>query len=123
VSAATAPPTAFCSHPEILQCLSSSRTLLIPAFGEARLDSNIAAQEIGVDSILSWTQDAFVDPGAPRTGRELQVFHLATAFLPEASVNAADCDVHFELSQSRNDLGTPPAIVTIPEDSHVCAVS
>ena len=69
---------------------------------------NIAAQEIGVDSILSWTQDAFVDPGAPRTGRELQVFHLATAFLQEASVNAADCDVHFDLSQSRNDLGTPP---------------
>src|SRR5882762_1740357 len=30
---------------------------------------NIAAQEIGVDTILSWTQDAFVDPGAPRTGR------------------------------------------------------
>jgi len=83
---------------------------------------NIAAQEIGVDSILSWTQDAFVDPGAPRTGRELQVFHLATAFLPEASVNAADCDVHFELSQSRNDLELHPAIVTIPEDSHVCAV-
>ena len=27
---------------------------------------NVAAQEIGVDTILSWTQDAFVDPAAPR---------------------------------------------------------
>jgi hypothetical protein len=60
----------------------------------------IAAQEIGVDTILSWTQDTFVAPDAPRTGRELQVFHLATAFLQEASVNAADCDVHFEISMT-----------------------
>jgi hypothetical protein len=58
----------------------------------------IAAQEIGVDTILSWTQDAFVAPDAPRTGRELQVFHVANEFLQEASVNAADCDVHFEIS-------------------------
>lgn len=58
----------------------------------------IAAQEIGVDTILSWTQDAFVAPDAPRTGRELQVFHVANAFLQEANVNAADCDVHFEIS-------------------------
>src|SRR6266403_694434 len=60
----------------------------------------IAAQEIGVYSILSWTQDAFVDPGAPRPGRELKVFHLAAAFLQDASVNAADCDVPFDLSQT-----------------------
>jgi len=61
---------------------------------------NVAAQEIGVDTILSWTQDAFVDPTAPRTGRELQVFHIANAFLQETSVNGADCDVHFEISQT-----------------------
>jgi len=81
---------------------------------------NIAAQEIGVDTILSWTQDAFVDPGAPRTGRELQVFHLANAFLQEASVNAADCDVHFELSQT-SDKNTPRVIVETPVDSEFCS--
>jgi len=59
---------------------------------------NIAAQEIGVDTMLTWAQDAFVAPDAPRTGRELQVFHIADAFVQEASVNAADCDVHFEIS-------------------------
>jgi len=81
---------------------------------------NIAAQEIGVDTILSWTQDAFVDPGAPRTGRELQVFHLANAFLQEASVNAADCDVHFELSQT-SDKNAPRVIVETPVDSEFCS--
>ena len=81
---------------------------------------NIAAQEIGVDSILSWTQDAFVAPDAPRTGRELQVFHIATAFLQEASVNAADCDVHFEISQT-TDKNAPRVIVETPVDSEYCS--
>src|SRR5260370_6053068 len=48
----------------------------------------IAAQEIGIDTILPWPQDTFVAPDAPRTGRELQVFHVAGSFLPEASVKA-----------------------------------
>jgi len=39
-------------------------------------------------------------PARRERGDELQVFHLANAFLQEASVNAADCDVHFELSQA-----------------------
>jgi len=81
---------------------------------------NIAAQEIGVDTILSWTQDAFVAPDAPRTGRELQVFHIATAFLQEASVNAADCDVHFEISQTA-DKNAPRVIVETPVDSEYCS--
>ena len=56
--------------------------------------------ETDVTTMLSWPQDAFVAPDAPRTGRELQVFHVASAFVQEASVNAADCDVHFEISQT-----------------------
>jgi hypothetical protein len=81
---------------------------------------NIAAQEIGVDTILSWTQDAFVAPDASRTGRELQVFHIASAFLQEASVNAADCDVHFEVSQTA-DKKAPRVIVETPVDSEYCS--
>jgi hypothetical protein len=81
--------------------------------------SSVAAQEIGVDTILSWTQDAFVAPDAPRTGRELQVFHVASAFLQEASVNAADCDVHFEISQTA-DKNTSRVIVETPVDSEFC---
>jgi hypothetical protein len=79
----------------------------------------VAAQEIGVDTILSWTQDAFVDPVAPRTGRELLVFHIASAFLQEASVNAADCDVHFEISQTA-DKAASRVIVETPVDSEFC---
>src|ERR1700758_3526991 len=81
---------------------------------------NVAAQEIAVDTILSWTQDAFVDPAAPRTGRELQVFHIASAFLQEASVNAADCDVHFEISQTA-DKAAPRVIVETPVDTEYCS--
>jgi len=80
---------------------------------------NIAAQEIGVDTILSWTQDAIVAPDAPRTGRELQVFHVANAFLQETSVNAADCDVHFELSLTA-DKNADRVIAETPVDSEYC---
>jgi len=80
----------------------------------------VAAQEIGDDTILSWTQDAFVAPDAPRTGRELQVFHIANAFVQEASVNAADCDVHFEISQTA-DKNAPRVIVETPVDSEYCS--
>jgi hypothetical protein len=81
---------------------------------------NIAAEEIGVDTILSWTQDAFVAPDAPRTGRELSVFHIASAFLQQASVNAADCDVHFEISLTA-DKNAPRVVIETPVDSEYCS--
>jgi hypothetical protein len=79
----------------------------------------VAAQEIDVNTMLSWTQDAFVDPAAPRTGRELQVFHIAAGFLQEASVNGADCDVHFEISQTA-DKAASRVIVETPVDTEYC---
>jgi hypothetical protein len=81
---------------------------------------DIAAQEIGVDTILSWQQDTFIAPDAPRAGRELQVFHVASAFLQEASVNAVDCDVHFEISQTA-DKNAPRVIIETPVDSEFCS--
>jgi len=98
-------------EPDILDFRHLAKHVPIPA---------IAAQEIGVDTILSWTQDTFVAPDAPRTGRELQVFHLANAFLQESSVNAADCDVHFEISQTA-DKTAPRVIVETPVDSEFCS--
>jgi len=50
---------------------------------------NIGAQEVSVGTILGWPQDPIMPPDAPRTGRELEVFHIANAFLQNASVNAA----------------------------------
>lgn len=60
---------------------------------------NIAAQEVSVEIILTWSQDPVMPPDAPRTGRELEVFHIANAFLQNASVNAVDCDIVMEISQ------------------------
>lgn len=82
---------------------------------------SMTAVEIDVDVILGWPQDAIpLPPDQPRTGRELQVFHVAQAFLQEVSVNAADCDVHFEISQIA-DKNAPRVIVETPVDSEYCS--
>jgi hypothetical protein len=81
---------------------------------------NIVAQEVSVEIILTWSQDLFIPPDAPRTGRELEVFHLASAFLQKASVNALDCDVSMEISQTA-DKGSLRMIVEAPVDSEYCS--
>ena len=98
-------------EPDVLDFRHTAKHVSIPV---------IAAQEIGVDTILSWTQDDIVLPQAPRTGRELQVFHVAIAFLQEASVNGADCDVHFEISMTA-DKNASRVIVETPVDSQFCS--
>ncbi len=82
--------------------------------------ASIAAQEVSVEIILSWPQDLLIPPDAPRTGRELQVFHIANAFLQNASVNAADCDVSMEISETA-DKGSSRMIVETPVDSEYCS--
>ena len=54
---------------------------------------DVPIQEVSVETILGWVQDPVIPPDAPRAGRELGVFHIAPAFLQNASTNAADCDV------------------------------
>ncbi len=80
---------------------------------------DIVAQEVSVEIILTWPQDLFIPPDAPRTGRELEVFHLANAFLQKASVNAVDCDVSMEISQTA-DKSSLRMIVETPVDSEYC---
>ena len=81
---------------------------------------NIVAQEVSVSIILSWPQDLFIPPDAPRTGRELEVFHIANAFLQNASVNSLDCDVSMEISQTA-DKNSPRVIVETPVDNEYCS--
>jgi hypothetical protein len=82
---------------------------------------NIAAQEVSVETILAWPQDLIpIPPDAPRSGRELEVFHIASAYLQNASVNAADCDVSMEISNTQ-DKNAPRMIVETPVDSEYCA--
>ena len=81
----------------------------------------MAPVEIDVNTILGWPEDPVpLPPDQPRTGRELQVFHVAQAFLQEASVNAADCDVHFEISQT-TEKSAPRVIVETPVESEYCS--
>ena len=81
---------------------------------------NIPAQEVTVEIILTWAQDPVIPPDAPRTGRELEVFHIANAFLQNASVNAVDCDVVMEISATA-DKSSPRMIVETPVDSEYCS--
>jgi hypothetical protein len=81
---------------------------------------NIAIQEVTVETILGWAQDPLIPPDAPRTGRELEVFHIATAFLQNVSVNAADCDVVMEISHAP-DKNAARMIVETPVDSEYCS--
>ena len=77
-------------------------------------------QEVSVDDILAWPEDLIIPPDAPRTGRELDVFHVANAFLQNASVNAVDCDVSMEISQTA-EKNSPRMIVETPVDSEYCS--
>src|SRR3977135_793941 len=81
---------------------------------------NIAIQEVTVEIILSWSQDPVRPPDAPRTGRELEVFHVANAFLQTASVNAVDCDVVMEISHTA-DKHASRVIVETPVDGEYCS--
>jgi len=81
---------------------------------------NIPAQEVSVEIILTWLQDPVIPPDAPRMGRENEVFHIAAAYLQNASVNAADCDVSMEISQTQ-DKTAPRMTVETPVDSEYCA--
>ena len=82
---------------------------------------NGTPQEITVADVFAWDQGLPVlPPDAPRSGRELQLFHVAHAFLQNASVNPADCDVHLEISEVA-DRTAPRVVVETPVDSEYCS--
>jgi hypothetical protein len=77
-------------------------------------------EETTIDSVYSWPEN---DPGSldpPRTGIELQVFHIAVAFVQEVSVNSEDCDVHVEISETI-DKDARRVIVETPVDTEFCS--
>lgn len=76
-------------------------------------------QEVDVNIILTWVQDPILPIDQPRTGRELQLMHIATAYLQNASLNTGDCDIHLEISQIP-DKNAPRVVVETPVDSEYC---
>ena len=77
-------------------------------------------QEITVATILAWPQDPILPIDQPRTGRELQLVHVAQAFLENATVNPGDCDVHLEISEVA-DKNAARVVIETPVDSEYCS--
>lgn len=76
-------------------------------------------QEITVATMLQWPQNPNPAFDAPRSGRELQLFHIRRAFMQTAAMDRGDCDLTFSISDAA-DKNAPRAIVEIPVDSEYC---
>jgi hypothetical protein len=75
---------------------------------------------ITIDIIYSWQPTNRVEIDPPRANQELQVFHIAVAFVQEVNVNPVDCDVHLEISQTP-DKNARRVIVETPVDGEFCS--
>jgi hypothetical protein len=75
--------------------------------------------EITVNTILSWPQPLPPPQDAPRSARELQLFHVAHAFLQRVGTNPTDCDVELEISATAAKTA-PRVIVETPIDPEYC---
>ena len=83
------------------------------------LPSN-APIETSVTQILTWPAGPNPTNTTPRSGRELTLYHIATAFLQNARIVSFDCDVHAELSEVASK-SAPRVIVETPIDREYCA--
>lgn len=75
--------------------------------------------ETTVADILTWATAANIPDNTPRSGRELQVYHIANAFVQFVALNPGDCDIHTEIAQTA-DKTAPRVIVETPVDSEYC---
>jgi len=90
--------------------------------GRHFLDTNCALRASGpgkrATTMQSSNQGLPIDQ--PRSGRELQLVHIAHAFLKNASVNPRDCDIHLEISETA-DKTAPRVVLETPVDSEYCS--
>jgi|SRR5579859_443627 len=77
-------------------------------------------QEITVTDVINFPVGPSPAPDAPRSGRELQLFHIANAFAQLVWLNPSDCDVHVELSATA-DKNAPRIIVETPHMDSYCS--
>ena len=76
-------------------------------------------QEITVADVLGWAKTSGQSFNAPRGGRELQLFHIARAYLQNVWVVKDDCDLHMELSNTP-EATAPRIVVETPIDAAYC---
>jgi len=72
-----------------------------------------------VNDMISWGWDAEPAANAPRGGRELQMMHIAQAFVQFIWMVPGDCDIHMEISATA-DKSAPRVIVETPVDASFC---
>jgi hypothetical protein len=79
------------------------------------------AIEISVRHILNFPRIK-PPPGfeAPRTGRELNLYHVGNAFVQFVQLMPGDCDIHIEISASA-DKDAPRVIVETPHTASYCS--
>jgi hypothetical protein len=77
--------------------------------------------EITVATILSWPQQPVPADDTPRTGRELQLFHISQAYIQAVWMQPTDCDIHMEIADTPSKTA-PRAIIETPRDQEYCAV-
>jgi len=76
--------------------------------------------ETSVAQMLTWPPGPDPQDDTPRTGRELTLYHIATAFLQNARLISFDCDMHLEVSETPSK-SAPRVIVETPIDHEYCA--
>ena len=76
-------------------------------------------QGITVTDVMAWSHAPSGTFDAPRTGRELQLFHIARAYLQNIYVVKDDCDLHMEISATP-DAAAPRMVVETPIDASHC---
>jgi hypothetical protein len=75
--------------------------------------------ETTVTQILTWPAGPDPTTTTPRTGRELTLYHIATAYLQNVRLISFDCDVHLEISDVSSKIA-PRVIVETPIDREYC---
>jgi hypothetical protein len=108
-------------QPEICRCTPEE-----PATSDYRHDAKHVSlppqspQPISVDTILGWEIGPEPAFNAPRSGRELEMFEVAQAWLQVVFVNKGDCDLHIEISGSP-EKSAPRVIVETPIEAEYCS--
>ena len=82
--------------------------------------SNVAPQEVSVETILTWPQDVFYSSGRSTNWARASSLPHRRGVLTKRECECADCDVSMEISQTA-DKSSSRMTVETPVDSEYCS--
>lgn len=110
-----------CGGNDICHCTPTATTAQDFRHAEKHVPlPNAAPVETTVAQILSWPLGPDPVDTSPRTGREVILYHIATAYLQNARIVSFDCDLHLEISDVASKAAAR-VIVEIPIDGEYCS--